>query len=45
MLDLAKLAVKIPGVSEHFHQEAKASRQRIEQAPPAEEAGKGAAQK
>jgi hypothetical protein len=32
MLDLAKLAVKIPGVSEHFHQEAKASRQRIEQA-------------
>jgi len=32
MLDLAKLAIKIPGVSQHFHQEAKASRQRIEQA-------------
>jgi len=32
MLDLGKLAVKIPSVSQHFQQEAKASRQRIEQA-------------
>jgi NurA domain len=32
MLDLAKLAGKIPGVSQHFQQEASASRQRIEQA-------------
>ena len=32
MLDLAKLAGKIPGVSQHFQQEAKASRQRIEHA-------------
>jgi hypothetical protein len=32
MLDITKIAAKIPGVSEHFQQEAKAGRHRIEQA-------------
>ena len=32
MLDLAKLAGQIPGISQHLHQEANASRQRLEQA-------------
>ena len=32
MLDLAKLAGQIPGISQHLHQEAAASRQRLEKA-------------
>ena len=32
MLDIAKLAVKIPGMSQHFKKEVAASRQRLEKA-------------
>ncbi len=32
MLDIAKLALKIPGISQHFHQEMTASSQRLQQA-------------
>ncbi|MFM6405961.1 MAG: nuclease, partial [Microcystis sp.] len=32
MLDLAKLAAKMPGISQHFQQEVAASRERVQRA-------------